>query len=287
MDQTRIGKFLAACRHEKKLTQAQVAKSLGVSDRTVGNWENGRNMPDLSLIVPICELLDISVNDFISGERISAEKRFEKSEENIRQTIDFSSKTIRRKISRIRIAAGSALAVLILTALAFAIDINRMMEKKEVVFSTWGIDYTAPVDLTEKKIELAVTSYLAEEADSVRHASDEKSFAAAEIYLIENSSENLSQVYAWCVTKTYRRSGDVIAAESGSALPCCISVSCDENGGYAVEDLIIPRDGTYYADDIKDLFPRQCRQDILDASSDGTTDCLTLDLDRQAELWFS
>ena len=71
MDQEKIGKFIAQLRKEKKLTQQELANKLGVSDRTVGNWENGRNMPDLSLFKPLCEELGITINDFLSGERIN------------------------------------------------------------------------------------------------------------------------------------------------------------------------------------------------------------------------
>ena len=55
MNQEKIGRFIAECRKEKNMTQQELAEKLGVSDRTVGNWENGRNMPDLSLFTPLCK----------------------------------------------------------------------------------------------------------------------------------------------------------------------------------------------------------------------------------------
>ena len=54
MNQEKIGKFIAQCRKEKKMTQSELAEKLNVTDRSVSNWENGRNMPDLSLFKPIC-----------------------------------------------------------------------------------------------------------------------------------------------------------------------------------------------------------------------------------------
>ena len=83
MNQEKIGKFISKCRKNKNLTQKELAEKLGVSDRTVGNWENGRNMPDLSLFKPLCDELDISINDLMSGERIKKEQYQEKLEENI------------------------------------------------------------------------------------------------------------------------------------------------------------------------------------------------------------
>lgn len=74
MDQKRIGEFLSQLRTERDMTQEALASQLGVSNRTVSRWENGRNMPDLSLFEPICQLFDISIEEFITGERIPQEK---------------------------------------------------------------------------------------------------------------------------------------------------------------------------------------------------------------------
>ena len=94
MNQEKIGKFISKCRKEKKLTQEELAEKLGVSDRTIGNWENGRNMPDLSLFKPLCEILDISINDLMSGEKVDKKDYQEKLEENIITTIEYSNKKI-------------------------------------------------------------------------------------------------------------------------------------------------------------------------------------------------
>ena len=78
MNQEKIGKFILKCRKDKKLTQTELAEKLGVTDKSISNWENGRNMPDLSLFKPLCQILDISINDLISGEKISKDKFQEK-----------------------------------------------------------------------------------------------------------------------------------------------------------------------------------------------------------------
>lgn len=88
MDQSKIGKFIAEKRKEKKLTQVQLAERLGVSDRSVSNWENGKNMPDMALFPIISSELGITINDLMSGEVVDKKEYQQKFEENIIYTID-------------------------------------------------------------------------------------------------------------------------------------------------------------------------------------------------------
>lgn len=83
MDQKKIGAFIAQCRKEKNLTQMQLAELLEITNQAVSKWENGRGMPDVSLLQPLCNVLDISLNELFSGEHISAEEYKGKAEENI------------------------------------------------------------------------------------------------------------------------------------------------------------------------------------------------------------
>ncbi len=94
MDLEKIGKFIAESRKAKNITQQELAEKLGVSDRSIGNWENGRNMPDLSLFKPLCKELDITLNDLMSGKKVKEKEYQEKFEENIVNTIDYSTKRI-------------------------------------------------------------------------------------------------------------------------------------------------------------------------------------------------
>ena len=80
MDQIMIGKFIAACRKEKKMTQAQLAEKLGISDRAVSKWETGKCMPDASLMPELCEQLGISINDLFNGRRVTMENYKEAAE---------------------------------------------------------------------------------------------------------------------------------------------------------------------------------------------------------------
>ena len=83
MDQKKIGAFIAQCRKEKNLTQMQLAELLEITNQAVSKWENGRGMPDMTLLQPLCDVLGISLNELFSGEHISAEEYKGKAEENI------------------------------------------------------------------------------------------------------------------------------------------------------------------------------------------------------------
>ena len=83
MDQDKIGKFIAECRKEKSFTQAALAEQLGITDRAVSKWERGKNMPDLSIMPDLCELLGISVNELLTGEHIEMEDYRNTAEQNL------------------------------------------------------------------------------------------------------------------------------------------------------------------------------------------------------------
>lgn len=85
MDQEKIGKFISSCRKSIGLTQAALAEKLGITDRAVSKWENGKSMPDASLMLELCEILKITVNELLSGERLDMENYKEKAEENLLQ----------------------------------------------------------------------------------------------------------------------------------------------------------------------------------------------------------
>lgn len=81
MDQIKIGKFIAECRKKQNLTQSQLAENLGITDRAISKWENGRAMPDSSLMLDLCSILSISVNELLSGEVIGMENNDKKNEQ--------------------------------------------------------------------------------------------------------------------------------------------------------------------------------------------------------------
>ena len=83
MDQIKVGKFIASCRKEQGMTQAVLAEKLGISDRAVSKWETGKSLPDSGIMLELCEILKINVNELLSGERIMAEAYDRRAEENL------------------------------------------------------------------------------------------------------------------------------------------------------------------------------------------------------------
>ena len=81
MNQIKTGKFIAACRKQVNLTQMQLAEKLGITDKAVSKWERGIAMPDTSIMLELCDILHISVNELLSGEKISMENNNQKNEE--------------------------------------------------------------------------------------------------------------------------------------------------------------------------------------------------------------
>ncbi len=80
MDQVKIGKFIAECRKACGMTQMQLAEKLNITDRAVSKWENGRSLPDSAIMLELCGLLNISVNELLNGEKIMEDFK-EKSDE--------------------------------------------------------------------------------------------------------------------------------------------------------------------------------------------------------------
>ena len=83
MDQIKIGKFIAALRKEQGLTQEALGQKLGVTNKTVSRWENGNYMPDIELLIPLGELLRVSVNELLAGERLNDEQFRKQADENL------------------------------------------------------------------------------------------------------------------------------------------------------------------------------------------------------------
>ena len=92
MDQIKIGKFISEMRKEQNMTQKQLAELLNISDKTVSKWECGKGMPDNSILLELCDVLHINVNELLSGEKVSSDNYHRKAEENMLQLIDKSEK---------------------------------------------------------------------------------------------------------------------------------------------------------------------------------------------------
>ena len=113
MNQEKIGKFIAELRKEKNLTQEDLAMELGITKNAVSKWERGLNMMDVSLIKPVCDILEISVVELLNGERIRQDDMNNKTYDTIRNTIEYSNKQV--KNSRIKSIFLTIFILLIIT----------------------------------------------------------------------------------------------------------------------------------------------------------------------------
>ena len=98
MDQVRIGRFIAETRKAQHLTQRQLADLLSVSDKTISKWECGKGLPEVSLMLPLCETLHITVNDLLSGERLPDRDYRERAEQNMVDLIKENEENKKRMI---------------------------------------------------------------------------------------------------------------------------------------------------------------------------------------------
>ena len=98
MNNVKIGKFIAECRKEKCFTQAQLAEMLNITDRAVSKWETGRSMPDVSIMLALCSILDINVNELLYGERLNMEEYNDKAERLLLEMAEKEEKSNKRML---------------------------------------------------------------------------------------------------------------------------------------------------------------------------------------------
>lgn len=98
MDTVKISKLIAKCRKEKNLTQRELAEKVGVSDKSVSKWENGKCLPDVSLYMELCEILGITINEFFLGEKIQDNDFKERADQNLLKALENSNFTLEEKI---------------------------------------------------------------------------------------------------------------------------------------------------------------------------------------------
>lgn len=99
MDNLKIGNLIAECRKQKKMTQKELADKLGVTDKSVSKWERGICLPDVSLYMELCNILEISLNEFFLGERIKDKEFKKKADENLLKAIENSSFSLNDRIN--------------------------------------------------------------------------------------------------------------------------------------------------------------------------------------------
>ena len=118
MDQIKIGKFIADERKKKKYTQKQLAEKLEISDKTISKWERGNGFPEVSLLLPLCNELEITVNELLSGERVSEDDYRKKAEENMVNLVKEAQESKKKIILSAMVAGLTIIAAMPLFVLS-------------------------------------------------------------------------------------------------------------------------------------------------------------------------
>lgn len=143
MDLVKIGKYIAGKRKSLGMTQKQLAEKLNMSDKSVSKWERGICLPDVSVYMELCEILEISINEFLAGEDIDAENVEKKSEDNIIQVTKDSKK--KQKNLKSILAVVTTFAVIMVLVLG-AVFVHKVMQPK---------NYITAVDRTSAEMKTA------------------------------------------------------------------------------------------------------------------------------------
>ena len=137
MDQIKIGRFIAERRKIKNLTQAQLAEKLGITDRAVSKWENGRSLPDSSIMLELCELLEITVNDLLSGEVVLMDEYNKEMEKKMLELVK-EKESADKKLLVIETAMG-IVTVTFMLALCVIAGYAPIEEWLRIVFVVIGV----------------------------------------------------------------------------------------------------------------------------------------------------
>ena len=137
MDQIKIGKFIAECRKKYNLTQMQLAEKLNITDRAISKWENGKGMPDSSIMLDLCNELKISVNELLSGEVLEMNSYNEKLELNLIDMVKQKEQSDNRLL-KMEIVIG-VLAGLVLFILIFVASFVEMADWLRILLIITGL----------------------------------------------------------------------------------------------------------------------------------------------------
>lgn len=124
MEQVKIGKFIQEMRKAQSLTQRELAEKLNISDKTVSKWETGNGLPEVSLMLPLCEVLGISVNELLSGERLDEKQYFKKAEENIMDLLKEKAEAKKKIVLSLFIMLMAMISAVTLVVIAGYLDMQ-------------------------------------------------------------------------------------------------------------------------------------------------------------------
>lgn len=127
MDQIKIGKFIAAERKKKSYTQKELAEILGISDKTISKWECGNGFPEISLLLPLCNELEITVNELLSGERLQEVDYKKKAEENMMNLVKEAQESKKKIILSLAVCVLTLIAAVPLLVLAGTFEMETWL----------------------------------------------------------------------------------------------------------------------------------------------------------------
>ena len=135
MDQIKIGQFIAKTRKEVHMTQKQLADALSISDKTVSKWECGKGLLEVSLMLPLCEALRITVNDLLTGARVSEVEYQKKAEENMMNLMKENEENKKRMVLSIVCGLITIIAVCALVVIASYIEMPTAARVAMIIFA--------------------------------------------------------------------------------------------------------------------------------------------------------
>ncbi len=135
MDQIKIGKFIADERKRKGYTQKQLSEKLDISDKTISKWERGNGFPEVSLLLPLCIELEITVNELLSGERVSEDDYRKKAEENMVNLVKEAQESKKKIILSTMVAGLSVVAAVPLVMVAGMLEMETWLRILLIVIS--------------------------------------------------------------------------------------------------------------------------------------------------------
>ena len=151
MDQIKIGRFIAETRKSKNLTQKQLAEKLSISDKTVSKWECGKGLPDVSIMLDLCEELQITVNDLLTGESVSKIDYQKKAEENMMNLMKENQENKKRMILSVICAVITIIATCSLVVIAAYIEMPVIARVAVIILAlvtgVFGIEAAAVLEV--------------------------------------------------------------------------------------------------------------------------------------------
>lgn len=263
MDQEKIGKFIAKCRKNKNMTQQELADKLGITDRAISHWENGRSIPDASLYKRLCKELDISIEELINGEKDNSNKAKEKA---IITTIKEKDKV--KKKSKIILISLFIIFILIIFGLIYY---NKKVKLNLVNDS----DYLYDEVIEFIRNEEFKTNY------DIKYK-DFNVFYSYHGFGIEKKN-NYKYVYMWIYEQSYYiEYQDVLAISSSSSTP--VKAIFKDN---KIQEIIYPENGKNYIESIKKMFPDIIEQQVLNFDKEENISKLFNEVEQKKNIYYN